>query len=195
MEAEMGKVTVSGDVEPETLIRTLKKNGKHVELIELVTPRKIMACGLRTVKVRKGRRGAKAALSTHLPLPYVASFLNLDSCEKIGVEGEHAGVVEFIRKGSGDESHNVFVLEADICSIVKKDVKKEEDIDVNIFSYLQKDVKKEKGYLGQPMMVIRIGGTVPGAVMLGVSKKLKAQSSKLHPRPWCKTFSLMKQPR
>nr|GLL46546.1 heavy metal-associated isoprenylated plant protein 32-like [Ipomoea trifida] len=55
MEAEMGKVTVSGDVEPETLIRTLKKNGKHVELIELVTPRKIMACGLRTVKLSPER--------------------------------------------------------------------------------------------------------------------------------------------
>ncbi|XP_019198289.1 PREDICTED: heavy metal-associated isoprenylated plant protein 32-like [Ipomoea nil] len=32
-EAEVGKVTVSGEVEPETLIRTLNKNGKHAELI------------------------------------------------------------------------------------------------------------------------------------------------------------------
>nr|GLL46578.1 B3 domain-containing protein At5g60130-like isoform X2 [Ipomoea trifida] len=57
------------------------------------------------------------------------------SCERIGVEGEHAGVADFIRKGSGDESHDVFVLEADICSIVKKDVKKEEDI-----NYVPKEV-------------------------------------------------------
>nr|GLL46552.1 B3 domain-containing protein At5g60130-like isoform X1 [Ipomoea trifida] len=53
-------------------------------------------------------------------------------CEKIGVEGEHARVVEFIRKGSGDESHDIFVLEADICSVVKKDVKKEEDMDMDM---------------------------------------------------------------
>nr|GMD88298.1 heavy metal-associated isoprenylated plant protein 32-like [Ipomoea batatas] len=32
-EEEMGKVTVSGDVVPETLIRKLNKNGKHAELI------------------------------------------------------------------------------------------------------------------------------------------------------------------
>ncbi|XP_031094363.1 heavy metal-associated isoprenylated plant protein 32-like [Ipomoea triloba] len=32
-EEEMGKVTVSGDLEPETLIRKLNKNGKHAELI------------------------------------------------------------------------------------------------------------------------------------------------------------------
>nr|GMC61246.1 B3 domain-containing protein At5g60130-like isoform X1 [Ipomoea batatas]GMD86966.1 B3 domain-containing protein At5g60130-like isoform X1 [Ipomoea batatas] len=49
----------------------------------------------------------------------------------IWVEGEYARVVEFIRKGGGVESHDVFVLEADICSIVKKDVKKEDDIDIN----------------------------------------------------------------
>nr|GLL46559.1 B3 domain-containing protein At5g60130-like isoform X2 [Ipomoea trifida] len=53
-------------------------------------------------------------------------------CEKIGVEGEHARVVEFIRNGSGDKSHDVFVLEADICCIVKKHVKKEQDIDTNM---------------------------------------------------------------
>nr|GLL46587.1 B3 domain-containing protein At5g60130-like isoform X2 [Ipomoea trifida] len=53
-------------------------------------------------------------------------------CEKIGVDGEHARVVEFIRNGSGDKSHDVFVLEADICCIVKKYVKKEQDIDTNM---------------------------------------------------------------
>nr|GMC51069.1 B3 domain-containing protein At5g60130-like isoform X1 [Ipomoea batatas] len=55
----------------------------------------------------------------------------LFTTEWIGVEGEYARVVEFIRKGGGVESHHVFVLEADICSIVKKDVKKEDDIDIN----------------------------------------------------------------
>nr|GMC51067.1 B3 domain-containing protein REM20-like [Ipomoea batatas] len=50
-------------------------------------------------------------------------------CEKIGMEGERARVVEVIRKESGDESLDIFVLEANICKRVKKDVKKEEDTD------------------------------------------------------------------
>ncbi|XP_031127622.1 heavy metal-associated isoprenylated plant protein 37-like [Ipomoea triloba] len=117
LEAEMGKVTIFGDVELETLIRTPNKNGKHAELIG-------------DPKQNSGMQ--------------VEAKLTHSGCEKIGMEGEHARVVEFIRKGSGDESHDVFVLEADIYSIVKKDVKKEEDIDINIFSKFQKDVKKEK---------------------------------------------------
>nr|GMD88293.1 uncharacterized protein LOC109154171 [Ipomoea batatas] len=55
----------------------------------------------------------------------------LDKQAAEGVEGEYARVVEFIRKGGAIESHDVFVMEADILSIVKKDVKKEDDIDIN----------------------------------------------------------------
>nr|GMC82655.1 heavy metal-associated isoprenylated plant protein 33-like [Ipomoea batatas] len=116
LEAEMVKVTISGDVELETLIRTPNKNGKHAELID--DPKQNSGIQVEA-KVPKRRRGG--AKLTHFV------------CEKIGVKGEHARVTEFIRKGSGDECHDVFVLEADIYSIVKKDVKKEEDIDINIF--------------------------------------------------------------
>nr|GLL46577.1 B3 domain-containing protein At5g60130-like isoform X1 [Ipomoea trifida] len=52
-------------------------------------------------------------------------------CEKIGMEGERAQVVEVIRKESGDESLDIFVLEANICKRVKKYVKKEEGSDLD----------------------------------------------------------------
>nr|GMC89384.1 B3 domain-containing protein At5g60130-like isoform X1 [Ipomoea batatas] len=113
----MGKVTISGDVELEMLIKTPNKNGKYAELIG--DPKQNSGMQVEA-KVPKRRRGG--------------GKLTHSSCEKIGVEGEHARVAEFIRKGSGDESHDIFVLEADIYSIVKKDVKKEEDIDINIFT-------------------------------------------------------------
>nr|GMC84708.1 B3 domain-containing protein At5g60130-like isoform X1 [Ipomoea batatas] len=119
----MGKVTISGDVELATLIRTPNKNGKHAELIGDPKQNSGMQVEAKLPKRRRG--GAKCLISLSL---------THSGCEKIGVEGEHARVAEFIRKGNGDESHDVFVLEADIYSIVKKDVKKEEDIDINIFS-------------------------------------------------------------
>ncbi|XP_019166326.1 PREDICTED: B3 domain-containing protein At5g60130-like isoform X2 [Ipomoea nil] len=78
----------------------------------------------------------------------VFDFIVIDSfgCEKIGVEGEHAQVVECIRKGSGGESRDVFVLKADIYSRVKKNIKKEVDMDmdIDIGISVKKNVKKEK---------------------------------------------------
>nr|GLL46530.1 B3 domain-containing protein At5g60130-like isoform X2 [Ipomoea trifida] len=65
-------------------------------------------------------------------------------CEKIGIEGERARVVEVIRKESGDQSLDVFVLEANICKRVKKYVKKEEDSDLDTCISVNKDVKKEE---------------------------------------------------
>nr|GLL46534.1 B3 domain-containing protein At5g60130-like isoform X2 [Ipomoea trifida] len=65
-------------------------------------------------------------------------------CEKIGMEGERAGVVEVIRKESGDESLDIFVLEANICKRVKKYVKKEEGSDLDTCISVNKDVKKEE---------------------------------------------------
>nr|GLL46547.1 B3 domain-containing protein At5g60130-like isoform X1 [Ipomoea trifida] len=65
-------------------------------------------------------------------------------CEKIGVEGERARVVEVIRKESGDESLDIFVLEANICKRVKKYVKKEEGSDLDTCISVNKDVKKEE---------------------------------------------------
>nr|GLL46549.1 B3 domain-containing protein At5g60130-like isoform X1 [Ipomoea trifida] len=65
-------------------------------------------------------------------------------CEKIGMEGERARVVEVIRKESGDESLDIFVLEANICKRVKKYVKKEEGSDLNTCISVNKDVKKEE---------------------------------------------------
>nr|GMD90464.1 B3 domain-containing protein At5g57720-like isoform X1 [Ipomoea batatas] len=65
-------------------------------------------------------------------------------CEKIGMEGERARVVEVIRKESGDESLEIFVLEANICKRVKKYVKKEEGSDLDTCISVNKDVKKEE---------------------------------------------------
>lgn len=65
-------------------------------------------------------------------------------CEKIGMEGERARVVEVIRKESGDESLDIFVLEANICKRVKKYVKKEEGSDLDTCISVNKDVKKEE---------------------------------------------------
>nr|GMD86963.1 B3 domain-containing protein At5g57720-like isoform X1 [Ipomoea batatas] len=65
-------------------------------------------------------------------------------CEKIGMEGERARVVEVIRKESGDESLDIFVLEANIYKRVKKYVKKEEGSDLDTRISVNKDVKKEE---------------------------------------------------
>nr|GMC49008.1 B3 domain-containing protein At5g57720-like isoform X1 [Ipomoea batatas]GMD93498.1 B3 domain-containing protein At5g57720-like isoform X1 [Ipomoea batatas] len=64
--------------------------------------------------------------------------------EKIGMEGERARVVEVIRKESGDESLDIFVLEANICKRVNKYVKKEEGSDLDTCISVNKDVKKEE---------------------------------------------------
>nr|GMD93496.1 B3 domain-containing protein At5g57720-like isoform X1 [Ipomoea batatas] len=69
-------------------------------------------------------------------------------CEKIGMEGERARVVEVIRKESGDESLDIFVLEANICKLVKKYVKKEEGSDLDTCISVYKDVKKEEDTSG-----------------------------------------------
>nr|GMD82702.1 putative late blight resistance protein homolog R1A-4 isoform X1 [Ipomoea batatas] len=117
--------------------------------------------------------------------------------DNIGVEGEHARVVEFIRNGSGDESHDVFVLEADICSIVKKDVKKEQRrgyrylLNMVVWS-MEKPMQKKPCWRSKKLVggaAVQASGTVREAAvqawpcMLGVSKMLAVQVVYQSPPP------------
>nr|GLL46571.1 B3 domain-containing protein At5g60130-like isoform X2 [Ipomoea trifida] len=88
--------------------------------------------------------GDKLFLSIKIMMCLAFFVVDPFGCEKIGMEGERARVVEVIRKESGDESLDIFVLEANICKRVKKYVKKEEGSDLDTCISVNKDVKKEE---------------------------------------------------